>query len=214
MPEAHLYGWPWAKFRGSSSALKWNRRDLPNLDKVIGRVRQRRVAVQAGGNLGMFAKRLSQRFQHVYCFEPAAALFPMMCTNAPEPNIIRFQAALGYDRQFVGTSQVRRDGKPDSHEGITHINGDGAIPTMRVDDLQLPTCDLVQLDLEGYELYALQGAVETLQRCRPVLCVEINKSLGFIGLSEDEVRSFIQTQGYRFVERLSSDEVYVPEEWA
>lgn len=210
MANAKTHGYAWEQFAGSQQGLKWNRRDLPNLDKVIARVPQKRVALQAGGCLGIFAKRLSASFEVVYCFEPAPALFPLLCKNAPEPNIIRFQAALGYHRQFVSTSQERRDGKPDPHEGITHIRGAGPIPTMRIDDLALPVCDLLQLDLEGFELYALQGAVETLARCRPVLCVEINKSVGFMGLSREDVRSFIERAGYRFIERLQSDEIFVP----
>lgn len=214
MANSQTFGYNWHAFAGSPQGLKWNRRDLPNLDAVVARVPRRRVALQAGGCLGIFAKRLAESFGTVYCFEPSPALFPLMCRNAPEPNIIRFQAALGYHRQFVSTSQERRDGKPDPHEGITHVSGAGPIPTMRVDDLALPVCDLLQLDLEGFELYALQGAVDTLARCRPVLCIEINKSVGFLGIEQDTVRRFVVEAGYRFVERLQSDEVFAPQEAA
>lgn len=213
MANAQTFGYAWQRFAGSQLGLKWNRRDLPNLDKVVARVPRRRVALQAGGCLGIFPKRLAESFETVYCFEPSPALFPLLCQNAPERNIIRFQAALGYHRQFVGLSQERRDGKPDPHEGITHVSGTGPIPTLRIDDLALPVCDLLQLDLEGFELYALQGAAETLARCRPVLCIEINKSIGFMGFSEDDVRACITGAGYRFVERLQSDELFVPVEW-
>jgi FkbM family methyltransferase len=208
-----MYDWKWARFQGSEAQLKWNRRDLPNLDKVIARVPQRRVAVQAGGNLGLFPKRLAMKFETVYTFEPAAPLFPLMLANAPEQNIVRFQAALGYHRSLVGTAQVRREGHGLAHEGITHVAGPGRVPTLRLDDLALPVCDLLQLDLEGWELYALQGAVATIERCRPVLCVEVNRNLSFVGLQPDDVRSFVTGLRYRFVERLESDEVYVPAEW-
>lgn len=214
MANAQTFGYDWHAFAGSQQGLKWNRRDLPNLDAVVARVPRRRVALQAGANLGIFPKRLAASFETVYTFEPSPALFPLVCRNAPEPNIIRFQAALGYHRQFVSVSQERRDGKPDPHEGITHVSGAGPIPTMRIDDLGLPVCDLVQLDLEGFELYALQGAVETLARCRPVLCVEINKSLGFMGIDINQVHRFIADAGYRFVEKRQSDWVFVPGEWA
>jgi FkbM family methyltransferase len=213
MANAQTFGYAWHQFAGSQLGLKWNRRDLPNLDRVVARVPQKRVALQAGGCLGIFPKRLAASFDTVYCFEPSPALFPLLCQNAPERNIIRFQAALGYDRHLVGVSQQRRDGKPDPHEGITHVSGAGPIPTMRIDDLGLPVCDLIQLDLEGFELYALHGATATLARCRPVLCIEINKSLGFMGIEKATVRSFIVAAGYRFVERLQSDEIFVPVEW-
>jgi FkbM family methyltransferase len=164
-------------------------------------------------NLGVYPRHLSYVFGTVYCFEPSVELFPMLVANAYETNIIKIQAALGFERGLVGTSRERRDGKTNAHEGITHIDGPGPIPTLQVDDLGLPVCDFIQLDLEGYELYALRGASQTLARCRPVVCVEINKSLGFVGIDEEDVRGFLRGLGYRFVMRLGSDEGYVPEEW-
>jgi FkbM family methyltransferase len=200
----------WSKFQGSPAALKWTRRDLPNLDRTIERVPKRRVAVQAGGNLGIYAKRLAESFDAVYSFEPASDLFAMMTANAPEPNIYRFQAALGFERAMVGVSRQRRDGKPDNHEGITHVSGPGWIPTLRLDDLMLTECDLIVLDVEGWEYFALQGAVDTIRRCRPWLSVEVNKNAGFVNIDPEAIRAYIVRLGYRFVERLQSDEIYEP----
>jgi FkbM family methyltransferase len=199
--------------QGGREALKYAYRDLPHLDETIALTRRQRVAVQAGGNLGVYPKHLAERFETVYCFEPSAELFPLLVANAPEPNIVKLQAAVGCERRLVGTSRERRDGRPNNHEGITHVAGTGHIPTLTVDDLGLPVCDLLALDVEGYELYALQGAAQTLARCRPVVCVEINKSLGFLGLNPEDVRSFLRGLDYQFVMRLSSDETFVPAEW-
>lgn len=209
---APLYGWDWTAFAGSKAELRLNRRDLPNIDEASDRCPQRRVAVQAGGNLGLFPKRLAAQFTTVYTFEPAPDLFAIMARNAPEPNIIRLQAAVGYDRGVVGLSRRRRDGKPDSHEGCTHVSGPGPIPVLRIDDLALPVCDLIALDVEGYDLYALQGAEATLMRCRPVVSVEVNKNLGFMDLTPADIYAFLERCGYRRVVRLESDEVFVPVE--
>lgn len=208
------HGYDWQAFKGSEAGLKWMRRDLPNLDRIIARTPQKRVAVQAGGNLGIYPKRLAASFETVYTFEVAPELFPVLYANAPEPNIFRYQAALGFDRGLVGTSTVRRDGKPDSHEGITHIAGPGKTPTLRLDDFALPICDLICLDVEGWEFYALQGAVETIARCRPLLAIEINKNAAYVGIEADEVRRCVtEEMGYRLVERLQSDDVFEPVEW-
>lgn len=203
--------WQPSQFEGSKNALHWTLRDLPDLDRVVKGITQRRVAVQAGGNLGLYPKRLAATFETVYTFEPAPGLFQTMVKNAPEPNIICLQAALGYDRQLVGMSRVRRDGRPDNHEGITHVSGPGIVPTLRLDDLALPVCDLLCLDLEGWELYALKGAAETIARCRPVLFVEVNKNLGYVGLKQEDVRGYIASLGYTFTERMHSDELWLPE---
>lgn len=213
MANAATFGYDWASFCGSREALKWNRRDIPNLDRVVARVPQRRVAVQAGGNLGLFPKRLAESFGAVYTFEPSPDLFPLLCRNAPEPNIIRMQAGLGAKREFVGTVQARRGGRPGiPHEGVTHISGDGPVPVFCLDELRLDTCDLIQLDVEGWELPALAGAGQTIRRCRPVLCVEINANGELMGIPRARVMSWIADYGYRHVETLQSDEVFLPNE--
>lgn len=195
-------------FRGDRSALKWARRDLPVLDRAIAHVARRGVALQAGGNLGVYPAHLAERFEWVVTVEPSPALFPDLVANAPQRNIVRLQAALGWRRGGVSVSQTRRDGKPDNHAGITHVKGAGMIPTIRVDDLALDRLDFLQLDLEGWELFALQGATATIARCRPVILVEINKSIGFVGLEGDDVRRLLWSFGYRFEWREHSDELY------
>lgn len=201
--------------QGSHSALKFAIRDLPNLNRVLKLVPGRTAVVQAGACLGVFPEFLAKRFKTVYTFEPAADLFRIMLQNVPLDNIVRFQAALGCERGLVGTARVRRCGSPGrDHEGITHIVPQGTVPTLQIDDLALPVCDLIYLDLEGYELNALRGAVDTLQRCRPVVAIEVNKNLHYMGLTREEVMGFVQSQGYVHKMTVGSDEAFIPVERA
>jgi FkbM family methyltransferase len=208
------YGWNWGRFTGSAVGLNLNHRDLQVLDHVLTLVARPRVAVQAGGNLGIFPKRLAQVCEAVYTFEPDAACFASLSANAPESNILRFQAALGYERRLVGTSGVRRAGRSTTwHEGLTHVvEGAGVIPTLRIDDLQLPVCDLIYLDIEGSEPEALRGAEATLARCRPVLAVEIHEfHVPFNGVPTEALRAQIRGYGYRPAGVFLADEVFIAE---
>ena len=197
---------------GSPEALKYARRELANLDQVLTLVKGRTAVVQAGACLGVFPDYLSKMFATVYTFEPGADLFPMMTLNAPAENILRFQAALGSRRGLVGTSRKRRDGKPNEHEGITHVIPSGVVPTLLLDDLALPVLDLLYLDVEGGEFSALRGSAETLWRCRPVVCVEINKNLQYVGIKESEIVGFLESHGYRHALSVGSDQAFVPVE--
>lgn len=208
---AHKRTFDWGAFQGSPEALKWNQRDLTSIDRVLEVVPGRTACVQAGGNLGVFPKYLSQFFQAVLTFEPSPALFPMLTANVPETNVIRMQAALGENPGLVGMQCIRRGNKPGiAHEGLTHVSGEGIVPTLRLDALALPILDLLYLDLEGYELFALRGSAKTIERCRPVISVEVNQNSGFYGISREDIRDFITGLGYRQLFRVQSDEVFAP----
>lgn len=207
----HKRTFDWGTFQGSAEALKWNMRDLTSIDQVLEKVAGRTACVQAGGNLGVFPKYLARFFDAVYTFEPSPELFAKMTANAPEANIIRVQAALGEAPGLVGVECTRRGNKAAGiHEGLTHVAGAGIIPTIRLDDLALPTMDLLYLDLEGFELYALRGALQTIARCRPVIAIEVNQNIEFYGVDRQVVREFVVGLGYQLSFRVQSDEVYVP----
>jgi FkbM family methyltransferase len=209
--------WDWAKFAGSEPALKYARRDLPTIDKALKLFSGRTACVQAGACLGVFPKYLARLFTTVYTFEPSLDLFPLLLQNAPEPNILKYQAALGWLHEPIATSQTRRGLKAHRfpHEGITHISGPGVVPTLNIDDLGLPVCDFLCLDLEGFEYDAIRGATQTIDACRPVIMLEVNDNSELYGHTIDELRALvIDRHRYKLVFREHSDEVYVPMEAA
>ena len=197
---------------GSPEALKYARRELANVDLVLSLVPGRTAVVQAGGNLGVCPAYLAQQFTTCYTFEPGADLFVTMTKNAPADNIVRLQCALGSQRGLVGTSRRRRDGKPNAHEGVTHVVPGGTVPTLLLDDLALPVLDLLYLDVEGCEFAALRGAADTLRRCRPVVAVEMNKNLQYVGVTETDLHNFMDAHGYGHAMSAGSDRAFVPVE--
>lgn len=202
--------WDWLRMKGSQECLYWNMKDLPNLDVAMKLTKGRTAAVQAGGNLGIFPKRMAEEFETVYTFEPDARLFGYMKHNAPEKNIVAMQAAIGNSREPVKMDCRRRDGSNRNvHEGLTFIAGPGVIPQMLVDDLKLAACDLIYLDIEGYELNALRGAEETIKKYKPVIALEINGNIAHYNATKEEIRSWIEVHGYTKVVRQNGDDIYV-----
>lgn len=202
------YGLNWGSFVGDAACLKWNRKNMATLASVFEQyVTAHNTVVQAGGNLGTFPKWLATRFARVVTFEPDPDNFGFMCRNAPDNNIIKIQAALGFERQSVGMAKVNDWGR--SHAGVTHVSGSGLIPTIRLDDLGLDGVDFIQLDTEGYELEAFKGAVETIVRCKPVIMAEINKNATLRGWSTADVLALIGDTHER-VAQLGPDKIFVP----
>ena len=159
----------------------------------------RELAVQAGGNVGIWAKEFSKRFDRVITFEPDALNFECLKRNVTEDNVTAHNAALGDVECRKG---LFRD--PSNCGAHAVVDGD-EFPVMTIDSLALERCDLIQLDIEGYELFALRGAEKTIERFHPVLCLEL-KALGEgYGVQDSEVIEWLEKRGYREAAKMGRD---------
>lgn len=124
-----------------------------------------RTAVQAGGNVGLWPRRMAEVFSRVITFEPDAVSYECLAANVSTDKVLPIRSALG---DFDGMCDV-------SHKSLgSHkvIAGD-AVPMLRLDSLDLQDVDLLQLDVEGSEGAALRGAEETIRRCYPIIHIEL-----------------------------------------
>ena len=126
--------------------------------------------------------------------------------NVTEPNVLKFQACLGREHKGVQMGNFLKD------VGATHVAGDGMIPTFRIDDLNLAECDLIHLDIEGYELRALEGAFNTIIKLRPVIVLEFYASWAArYNTTLVDIENFLHSVGYEFFEDVPNaqgDKVY------
>ena len=131
------------------------------------RVKHRQVCVQAGSCLGMYPRLLSEKFEVVYSFEPDRLNFYVANLNCQVPNVFLWNAALGHEPGFTGLERQYYD-----NVGMHRVRDRGPIPVVALDTMGLPHCDLLALDVEQYELHALRGAMQTIDRCSPVIVCE------------------------------------------
>jgi FkbM family methyltransferase len=181
---------------------KWKHtlRHVGSLEWALANCTKHRTAVQAGGNIGAWPKRMAEVFDRVYTFEPEPISLACLEKNVPA-NVIVSGAALGesdgfcaIDRQSLGSHRVI-----DGHD----------IPMTRIDALHLTDVDLIQLDVEGYEWHALAGAIDTIRRCTPLIQVELRNFTEAYGLNDAAVRDLLQSLGYQCVsEQPGNDFVF------
>jgi FkbM family methyltransferase len=176
----------------------------PDMNVALKYAHGRRVVLQAGGNVGVWPKWLASRFDRVYTFEPEPLNFMALCRNAWEPNVFKTNGALGFERGCIDLSIHL------NNIGAHTVRGAGVIPSYRIDDLALAVCDALILDIEGFELPALRGAADTLDRCSPVVMIEDRGHGAKIGQgSFADTAEFLGTFGYRETERVAKDVVFV-----
>jgi len=160
------------------------------------------VAIQAGGHCGWMIRELNKQFDYIYTFEPNYLEFTALCMNLPYPNVFKFNACVGNERKMVDMA------KHAGQSGANFVSGQGNIPILLIDDLNVDCCNFIQLDLEGYEYYALLGAKNTIEKYKPVLCIERYWNDRF-NISAQTIDNLLQSWGYQLVERLGeSDHIY------
>lgn len=205
-------GWWWPnsdeeRGRGAWIDLFYNFSKTP--EKIASICQNKRVIVQAGGNCGIYVKKYAELFETVYTFEPDPVNFYCLNLNVTNANVYKFQAAVGVDRECISIFN-----EMPYNAGAGHVKRGGVIPTIRIDDLGLLVCDVIQLDIEGFELYALQGAIETIKRCKPIIVLEYFWESRY-GVTRGEIEKLLVEIGYKVggtIPESQNDVYYAPVE--
>lgn len=171
-------------------------------DHILAVTPLRRVIVTAGGCCGMYPRLWAEIFARVYTFEPAPLNWYCLNKNCPGDNIIKYNAALGdFDRKvWLAAPQP-------SNVGTANIHFDDGnaleIDQVTLDSLNLPFCDVIQLDIEGYEPAALLGAAATIAKFRPTVCLETKNM-------QDASHIILSDWGYKMSSTTVNDTIFIP----
>lgn len=196
-------GWTWPIDDVSCWNYMLSHPTLPQL--ISSHVNDKKVCVQAGGNMGYYVKQYASLFDNVYTFEPEPINFFCLNQNIQEENVFKYQACIGYERNLVDLKIKLKN------RGKNYVNGVGKIPTLRIDDLNLSTCSLIHLDIEGFEYFALQGAVNTIKKCKPVVALEFfDKCATRFNYTLEDIESLIDSLDYTLLTTYEEERVFVP----
>jgi len=200
-------GWVWPK--SDQNSWEVQNEHLGLAQHVLPYVKNKNIMIQAGGNCGFILSTFINHFTNVYTFEPDPINFYCLNQNVTSPHVFKMQACLGENKETVNVQPLVREGRLHDIGGV-HVSGLGATPTIIIDDLNLPGCDLIQLDIEGYELKALKGATKTIETYKPVICVELCENwLNRYKNTPEEVYNFLQSLNYKLVDSEGVDNIFV-----
>jgi FkbM family methyltransferase len=198
--------WFWRSDDTNLKTFKVLSNETDLLEKVKPFLKNNQVVVQAGGNCGMQVVKFAEFFQTVYTFEPDPINFYCLVNNLPYENVIKFQCCLGESHKMISMNPLK-----DEIGGFYVNENKGNIPTLRVDDLNLSSCDFIQLDVEGYQLFALKGAINTIQRFKPVISIELDWVERY-NFSHRDIINFLTSLRYEKVDSYTSDHIYIYKE--
>ncbi|MGH8338150.1 MAG: FkbM family methyltransferase [Gammaproteobacteria bacterium] len=180
---------------------------MSDLDRAVKFCKQRRTAIQAGGNMGVWPWRLTHMFAHVVTTEPDPECKALMFENLRDtPNIDMYSAAL-MDRDDWSL-RLHIEPRNRGAQYVEPFLGNHALKCMTIDSLGLADCDLIYLDIEGAELKAIQGAVNTIWQSKPVIAFEDKNLSTRFGTNKYDTEKWIARElGYKVVARYHNDVV-------
>lgn len=170
------------------------------------------VAVDVGAHIGLWSHMMADRFSRVIAFEPMAThreCFEQNVTEQWPYTVELLPYALGQE-QSVAKMKTRTRGS----SGDTNIVGPDCIPggveveVRTLDLFDLECVDLLKIDVEGFELFVLQGGRQTIKRCKPVIVVEQKGKPGMsdrYGLGKTDAVDYLLDMGAQLRQEISGD---------
>lgn len=176
------------------------RKDLNTADQLCT---HRRVCLDIGAHIGVFATEASARYEMVHSFEPIPSLYKMLEENTRDiENVKAYNYVVSDNDELVPmlenpknteSSFAWTDDTRDLHHRKKWINKKGIdiveMPATSIDSFAFENVDFIKIDTEGYVLPVLRGMVETLKNNRALLLVEIFED-------KDTIVEFLEDCGY------------------
>ena len=179
---------------------------VEHLERALTHVTRFRTAIDGGAHIGTWSCAMAERFDRVIAFEPAPDTWACLVRNiADHDNIEAMNYALGNAAKMVS---VGDDASRPGNTGARFVREGNSVPMVRIDDMALADVDLLKLDVEGHEYFALQGATETIARCRPVVIIEEKDFGGRFGIDKTAAGHFLRQLGMREIDRIRNDCVF------
>lgn len=168
-----------------------------------------RGVVDVGANIGLYTciAAAASPDSRVLAFEPVPENYHFLLdnvnTNGVSARVLAEMQAVGErEGELVLHLSNRQIGTHSaSAENTEECSGTTIVPMTDLDSYlkthDMPPVDLMKIDIEGYDGFALRGAVATLRKDRPTIFIEFNPSaLSNCGFEPHELLELIAAHGY------------------
>jgi len=170
------------------------------------------IAIDIGGHIGTHTLNLSRLVGtngSVHVFEPRVKMFSELVINMHIndcKNIVFHRRALGNEEKVIEMFVPRPD-----NEGMAYIqnsvggNENETAKMTTLDSIKLDNVSLIKIDVEGFEMEVISGALETIARNKPTMLVEI-----FQGPENRRKIKTIENLGYIHLHLNGDDYLFLP----
>lgn len=173
-----------------------------------------RVILDVGANIGQYALYFAYQGKKVYAFEPMPSMIEKLrqhiAMNHLEDKITLVTKALTSENATLKFSLPKSEnsgtaslvlGRSQNTDEIIEVEG-VMLDTLVASGVIQEPVDLIKIDIEGAELFALKGMKELLaKQHKPVLILEMNEDMmKLAGYHPDDILEFLAPFGYKAYE--------------
>lgn len=159
-----------------------------------------KACLDIGANIGCISQALLNKGFRVHAFEPQPVVADVLLKNlkAVGGEFVVHNIALGAS---VGVAQMPKVHYSEKSScGSWGLNqpcllGHYQVPVETLDSYHFTNVGLIKIDVEGFELFVLQGGKETILREKPILYIEDDRPD-----NSKELRAYITELGYTIEE--------------
>ena len=152
-----------------------------------------------GAWVGTWTMAMNSFCGRVIAFEPDPVHYECLVKNCPD-DVETQQLAVGNDEKMIALSE-------DDFTQAKRVIGEGTIPMVTIDSLDLDDVDLIKIDVEGFEMEVLKGAKNTLASVS-YLMIELNNNAKKYGSSNLEIEKFLRKMKFEIMIKVWPDVVW------
>ena len=137
------------------------------------------TVLDIGANIGVHTVSLARHVGPdglVHAFEPQRTIYQMLCGNIALNSLYNVHTRLvGVGDRIAQIPVPFVDYTKPSNFGGVEIGRTPIgelVPLITVDSLNLQKCHFIKIDVEGMEQVVLDGALQTIRRCNPIIYME------------------------------------------
>jgi len=161
---------------------EWCESEMALFDKIVP---PKSLVIDVGANIGTHTVFLAKKVGiggRVLAFEPQRLVYQTLCANVALnalTNVNCVHVAIGDNRESITVPLLNPRAEFNFGElSLLDQTQGETVSKIRIDDLALPRCALIKMDVEGMEIDVIRGATKTITTHHPLLFVENNRPKG------------------------------------
>lgn len=180
----------------------------PHREKSLSFVKKRKIAIDIGGHVGLWAKDLCQNFENVIVFEADKNHIECLNKNLADfDNKIIINKALGNEENYCSLFNPNK-----STGGNTKVNVEydpnNSVLMSKLDSYNFRDIDYIKIDVEGFELFVLQGAKNTILINRPIITIEQKSGTDTYKVDRYAASNYLGELGMTKLGQVSDDHIF------